>query len=34
MKEPSILKMDWRALGYIKVWKDGKVRWIKDDRKV
>jgi hypothetical protein len=29
-KEPSIFRMDWRGLGYIPVWQDGKLRWIKD----
>lgn len=28
MKEPRIMKMDWKALGYERVWVDGKVRWI------
>ena len=27
-KEPSILRMDWKALGYERVYVDGKVRWI------
>ena len=27
-KEPKIMQMDWKALGYEKVWVDGKVRWI------
>jgi hypothetical protein len=30
MKEPSIMKMDWKALGYWPVYKDGKLRWEKD----
>jgi hypothetical protein len=32
MKEPSITKMDWRALGYWPVYKDGKKVWEKYDR--
>jgi hypothetical protein len=30
MKEPSIIKMDWRSLGYWPVYKDGKLTWEKD----
>jgi hypothetical protein len=30
VKEPKITKMDWRALGYWPVYKDGKLRWEKD----
>ena len=31
-KEPKIMKMDWRSLGYWPVWKDGKKVWVpKDD---
>ena len=29
-KEPKIMKMDWRSLGYWPVWKDGKIVWEKD----
>jgi hypothetical protein len=29
-KEPKIAKMDWRALGYWPVYKDGKKIWGKD----
>jgi hypothetical protein len=29
MKEPRIYQMDWRALGYIPVYKDGKLVWVK-----
>ncbi len=29
-KEPKISKMDWRALGYWPVYKDGKKIWEKD----
>jgi hypothetical protein len=28
MKEPSIMKMDWKALGYEKEYKDGRLRWV------
>jgi hypothetical protein len=27
-KEPSIMKMDWRSLGYEKEYKDGRLRWV------
>jgi hypothetical protein len=27
-KEPRIMQMDWKALGYERVWVDGKVSWI------
>lgn len=30
MKEPKIMKMDWRPLGYWPVYKDGKMEWEKD----
>lgn len=29
-KEPKIMKMDWRSLGYWPVYKDGKLTWEKD----
>ena len=28
MKEPNIMRMDWKALGYERVYIDGKLRWI------
>jgi hypothetical protein len=31
MKEPKIAKMDWRALGYWPVYKDGKKAWVPQD---
>lgn len=31
MKEPKITKMDWRALGYWPVYKDGKLVWEKEE---
>ena len=30
MKEPRIMKMDWRSLGYWPVYKDGKLTWERD----
>jgi hypothetical protein len=30
MKEPKIMKMDWRPLGYWPVYTDGKLTWEKD----
>jgi hypothetical protein len=30
-KEPSIYRMDWKALGYDPVWKDGRIVWEKDN---
>ena len=30
MKEPKIMKMDWRSLGYCPVYKDGKLTWERD----
>jgi hypothetical protein len=27
-KEPRIMQMDWKALGYERVWVDGKIRWV------
>jgi hypothetical protein len=29
MKEPSIMKMDWKALGYERQYKDGIAYWEK-----
>jgi hypothetical protein len=31
MKEPKIMSMDWRGLGYWPVWKDGKKVWVPKD---
>lgn len=28
MKEPRIMQMDWKALGYEREYKDGKLRWV------
>lgn len=33
-REPKITKMDWRALGYWPVYKDGKKVWEKDYKDV
>ena len=30
--EPKITKMDWRALGYWPVYKDGKKVWVPKDK--
>lgn len=27
-REPKIMSMDWRSLGYWPVWKDGKKVWV------
>jgi len=32
MKEPKIMKMDWRSLGYWPVYKDGRLIWEKDPK--
>jgi hypothetical protein len=32
-KEPSIMKMDWKPLGYEREYKDGKLRWVPEKRK-
>jgi hypothetical protein len=32
-KDPNIMNMDWRSLGYWPIWKDGKKVWVpKDDK--
>jgi hypothetical protein len=30
-REPKIMRMDWRPLGYWPVYKDGKLEWEKDE---
>jgi hypothetical protein len=30
MKEPKIMTMDWKSLGYSPVWKDGRIVWEKE----
>lgn len=36
-REPRIMQMDWKALGYERVYVDGRLRWVpqqlKEDRK-
>jgi hypothetical protein len=27
-KEPRIMQMDWKALGYERVYVDGRLRWV------
>jgi len=27
-REPKIMQMDWKSLGYERVWVDGKIRWV------
>jgi hypothetical protein len=31
MKESKIYRMDWKALGYWPVYKDGRLVWEKDE---
>lgn len=28
MKEPKIMQMDWKALGYERMYVNGKLRWV------
>jgi hypothetical protein len=28
MKESKIMQMDWKALGYEKMYVNGKIRWV------
>ena len=28
MKEPRIMQMDWKALGYERMYVNGKLRWV------
>ena len=28
MKEPRIMQMDWKALGYERQYIDGRLRWV------
>ena len=30
-KEPRIMRMDWKSLGYWPVYKDGKLTWEKNE---
>jgi hypothetical protein len=27
-KEPKIMKMDWKSLGYERQYRDGRLRWV------
>ena len=27
-REPKIMKMDWKSLGYEREYKDGRLRWV------
>jgi hypothetical protein len=31
MKENSIMRMDWKSLGYWPNWSNGKITWEKDE---
>jgi hypothetical protein len=31
-KEPKIFQMDWKALGYERVYIDGLLRWVQKER--
>ena len=31
-KDPKIMTMDWRSLGYWPVWKDGKKVWVPKEK--
>lgn len=33
-REPKIMQMDWKALGYDPVWKDGKIVWERSDHEI
>jgi hypothetical protein len=33
VKEPKIIKMDWKALGYWPVYEDGKLKWVPQEKK-
>jgi hypothetical protein len=28
MKEPKIIQMDWKALGYERMYVDGRIKWV------
>jgi hypothetical protein len=32
MKEPKIMQMDWKALGYERMYVNGKLRWIPQEQ--
>ena len=31
MKEPSIMRMDWKSLGYWPIYREGKLSWEKQE---
>ena len=31
-REPRIMQMDWKALGYERVYVDGRLRWVQEDK--
>jgi hypothetical protein len=33
MKEPNIMKMDWKSLGYWPSYKNGKLQWVPQEEK-
>jgi hypothetical protein len=33
MKEPKIMQMDWKALGYERMYVNGKLRWVPENVK-
>ena len=33
MKEPKIMQMDWKALGYERMYINGKLRWVPENVK-
>jgi hypothetical protein len=33
-KDPKIMTMDWRSLGYWPVWKNGKKVWVPKDEQL
>lgn len=32
-KEPRIMQMDWKALGYEREYKNGRLRWVHQETK-
>jgi hypothetical protein len=32
-KEPKIMQMDWKSLGYERIYVDGKLRWVPEKSK-
>lgn len=31
MREPKIMRMDWKSLGYEREYKDGRLQWVPGD---